>query len=755
MTQHKSRMLILLHLLLFVLCASGQALATPGICLFRTPAPPNAALNDGTGSVTFNWTTEYLTTCNQPYKLDILNPAGAIIQTQNFPCAPSIIANNYNWPVPAGATPGCYYGRLTFFSNWCSGDPNKFEDLAQTGFLVSPAGRFRICKFHDLNGNGKEDPGEPRLSGWQFTVEQPLNNVIAMVTTGPDGCTPYVTVPLGQNGTGTVWVRETQKQGWVQTTPATNPVQVNLVSGNNADVVFGNYQAIFITGYKLLDQAPWPWISPKYVGPDGQQNPAAFEPVPPCPQPAPPNACISPFQPGQVGIGGVTIQLFKADGVTLITSTVTSIDGSFSFGPLQYEQEFVIKELNPAADPPDCNTNATDFGLINWPGAYESTVATSPWPCRIVNFTTPDELAITIPAPVVVNQAYGCNFFWNHQPARLWGNFCPTTTQEIPQPQLTVVITEKDGEPWPGAAAQANANLTYQVPALQQAPGGLRPGTYTLTIPQAPTDCQWQVTTFCENGTPEQSTLLAAGVNKVDVEVGSGQDVRVDFCLECPPNERRCFLPVTFTAAGWSAYCDQNSPLIPGGMIYNRFPIAFANFVYNKKSEPGRLIVGGQNTITFIAKTASLQRLCMLLGGTCQGCGPLKMSLDSPWRLTTAEGGGCLAVETITLLMNIAYNDMRLMPRTAGYDLEDFTVAQGPLKGKTVGQVWNIANAVLSGDPPQKYGLLSCDALVEVLRNINANYEFVDFNTFIDRGYLIPNRALGKSDPPHPPVVPF
>jgi hypothetical protein len=105
--------------------------------------------------------------------------------------------------------------------------------------------------------------------------------------------------------------------------------------------------------------------------------------------------------------------------------------------------------------------------------------------------------------------------------------------------------------------------------------------------------------------------------------------------------------------------------------------------------------------------------------------------------------------------MNIAYNDKRLMPRTPGYDLECFTLAKGLLKGKKVGQVLDIANQVLSGAPPCQFGLSNCQELVDILAAINANYEFVDFNTFNDRGYLIPNRALGQPDPPHDPQVPF
>jgi len=249
------------------------------------------------------------------------------------------------------------------------------------------------------------------------------------------------------------------------------------------------------------------------------------------------------------------------------------------------------------------------------------------------------------------------------------------------------------------------------------------------------------------------NTVTVTGTDPSGVVV----DDEAEECLNplLPPTERRCFLPVTFTKDGWAAFCDPANPIINGGMIFGRFPKAFSCFSFMGNPAPNQLIVGGRNTIAYAGTTSSLQRLCLLLGQPCFGCSKLNTSLVSPWTLTPSTGGGCLAVETIALLMNVAYNDMRLMPRTAGYDLECFTIAQGLFRGKTVAEVFNIANAILAGDPPCKYGLPDCDALVDILRHINANYEFVDFFTFNDRGYLIPNRPFGNPDPPHCPTVPM
>jgi hypothetical protein len=92
------------------------------------------------------------------------------------------------------------------------------------------------------------------------------------------------------------------------------------------------------------------------------------------------------------------------------------------------------------------------------------------------------------------------------------------------------------------------------------------------------------------------------------------------------------------------------------------------------------------------------------------------------------------------------------MPRTAGVDLENFIITQGPYKGKTVGQVLAIANAVLGGDSISRYGLPAsngCDTLCTILKQINENYEFQGFGAYIDKGYLRPDKSFGVMKPAH------
>lgn len=744
--------------------AAGPAFAVPGICLDRVPAPPDAALNDGTDSVTFNFDVEHDTTCSS-YLFEIIDPTDTVISATVLPCLPK--PTTFTWPVPLGAQAGCYYGRVSFFSDWCSGFPGKFEDQATVGFLVQPCVPVTICKFEDINGNGTRDPGDPLLPGWTYTFERPLGTVVLTVTTGPDGCVTEC-IPVETTGTTTYWIRETVQPGWVQTFPATNPFQVILTPDVPQTFLFGNWRPVTITGFKYLDQAPWPWTSPHYVGPAGQQNTPDWEPVPACPGPTPPADCFDPsqLQPDPTPIPGVVVNLWDSAHALLLDSAITDANGKFTFGPLNFQQQYIIEEETPVPVPPECDTQPADGGLAPWPGEYVGTVAQSVWPsfclgvpCPDQNFTNPNQLCVTLPAPTTVGPEYGCNYFFNWQPSRLWGMICPETLALQPGilPSSTIVvekIVNLVANAWPAGNPSWNpVTGFYQLDPLPQEPDGIRQGLFRLTppAPSDPSQYKWQVTLYCNESclsAPQTFELPATGY--VDVVVPPGCDIRVDFCLLHQPNEAKCYLPVTFTQQGWHNYSDPLNTQIPGGMVYNKFSIAFANFTFWGTLYKNKLLVGKINTITYDGTTAGLERLSMFLPQTGP-CGKLNTSYIDPWSSTPA---GVLAGETIALQMNIAYNDRRLMPRTPGYDLEDFVLRTGLLKGKTVGDVLVIADRVLSGEPSCSFGLPTCADLVAILQAINANYEFVDMKTFNDRGYLIPNRSFGASDPPHDPSVP-
>ena len=733
--------------------ALSASVTNPGICLERTPAPPATVSNCGDNTVTFNWTINYNTQCSSSYTFELLDSSMTPFFAQQYPCpTPStgVITDSFVWPVDQNIPSGCYYGRVTFSSNWCNGSSCEIEDQALVSVIISEGAVLTLCKFLDVNGNHEYDedesnPGsmEPEIPGWAFVIERPLGNpVIGPVYTDSSGCVSVClpVLPSGASST-TYYVREIipADQGWVQTAPynpvtqqTINPVQIVVSPGQAVNLLFGNWQPITITGYKLLDQAPWPWISPHYVGPHGQENPVGYEPIPILQNPPVPNGCASPMQPNQEGISGVTISLYNGNGTQLVGSTTTNGSGEFFFGPLQWNTNFILVEEDCPDCPPSCDPCLP--GMVSWPGCFVNTAATSPWaPGSPIFPPNADIMEIELPVPVIGNQIFGCNYFWNNHPSRVWGQFCPDITQSIELENLVINIS-KDGLPWPGGPANVNANLLYEMPVLPEEPEGLRPGIYSLTLPQAPKDCRWQVTQYCVDGEDQKVTTLPVGVNTIDIEVEAGQDLRVDFCLSCNVNERQCFMPVTFTQEGWHRFTDPNNGIIDNGMVYNKFPIAFKNSTFYGTALSNKLMVGkkGGYTITFDGTTSGLTRLGIFLPQTGP-CGKLITSYVNPWSSTSA---GALAGEVVALTMNVAYNDNRLMPRTPGYSLENFIIRKGLLKGKTVRVVLDIANRVLGGDAPGAYGLPDCAALVSILQSINSNYEFIDFNTFTDRDYL-------------------
>ena len=110
-------------------------------------------------------------------------------------------------------------------------------------------------KFNDHNGNGQQDRGDERLSGWTITLYKTTANgnvqVGDAVQTNADGNYQFTNL-----APGTYWVCETQQTGWVQTYPANNACQQVVIdqSGEtNEAVKFGNQGRGTITVKKNVD----------------------------------------------------------------------------------------------------------------------------------------------------------------------------------------------------------------------------------------------------------------------------------------------------------------------------------------------------------------------------------------------------------------------------------------------------------------------------------------------------------------------
>ncbi|MFZ4663824.1 MAG: SdrD B-like domain-containing protein [Caldilineaceae bacterium] len=85
----------------------------------------------------------------------------------------------------------------------------------------------QLCgiKFHDANGNGVQDPGEPALPGWQIVLVGP-NGLIQIATTDANGQYTFSGLPAGS-----YTLSEIAQPGWTQTAPATGSHTVTLQAG--------------------------------------------------------------------------------------------------------------------------------------------------------------------------------------------------------------------------------------------------------------------------------------------------------------------------------------------------------------------------------------------------------------------------------------------------------------------------------------------------------------------------------------------
>jgi hypothetical protein len=110
------------------------------------------------------------------------------------------------------------------------------------------AGSLSGVKFHDQNGNGVRDSGEPGLAGWTIVGTAGTGSWrkigFELVTREDDPLTDFDEAGLfarDEFEPGHYWIRETPQEGWVQTAPPSGEYQFDLRSGESVDgLIFGN-----------------------------------------------------------------------------------------------------------------------------------------------------------------------------------------------------------------------------------------------------------------------------------------------------------------------------------------------------------------------------------------------------------------------------------------------------------------------------------------------------------------------------------
>jgi hypothetical protein len=190
---------------------------------------------------------------------------------------------------------GCFHGFLPAAS--------KTDNFKAKSTRIEPP-RITVRKFIDTDGDGVWDAGEPEVGttylfnggGWPVHVTDPNGAVT-------DGFTPF-TYLAGFGGN--YLVCEEVPAGWGQTaafldgvSKPVNPcvtVNVAFTSGETHEVVFGNFDCFTVSGKKIND-----------LDGDGVAD------------------------PGEPGIAGWRIDLYRNGGVTPYATTSTGPDGSYSF----------------------------------------------------------------------------------------------------------------------------------------------------------------------------------------------------------------------------------------------------------------------------------------------------------------------------------------------------------------------------------------------------------------------------------------
>ncbi len=189
--------------------------------------------------------------------------------------------------------------------------------------------------FNDLNGNGVFNAGEPGVAGVTINLDTNADGTVdTTAVTGAGGSYTFLALAAG-----TYRVREVVPAGSVQTTA--NPADLVLGAATDATGLdFGDFTLITISGLKFND-----------LNGSGAQD------------------------PGEPGLGGVTIQLDTGANGTVDATALTSAGGTYSFanlGPGTYR----VREVAPAsstqttANPADItatsgtNVSGIDFGNL-------------------------------------------------------------------------------------------------------------------------------------------------------------------------------------------------------------------------------------------------------------------------------------------------------------------------------------------------------------------------------------------------------
>lgn len=167
-------------------------------------------------------------------------------------------------------------------------------------------------KFNDENKNGEFDEGEQKMADWEIELFDDINATSSIASTTTDSKGNYIF----KGYIGDYWVKEVQREGWIQTNLASTTATTTISTTTPfAEVNFGNWEYKTISGYKYND-----------LNRDGE------------------------WDSGEIGIGGWTIKLTNASTsfttTTIIDTATTSTTtlGSYKFNELE-PGVYIITEI--------------------------------------------------------------------------------------------------------------------------------------------------------------------------------------------------------------------------------------------------------------------------------------------------------------------------------------------------------------------------------------------------------------------------
>jgi protocatechuate 3,4-dioxygenase beta subunit len=222
------------------------------------------------------------------------------------------------------------------------------QSVTKTTTIPGTTGTIGNIVFSDLNGNGVQDPGELGIGGVTVTLRDGAGNIVGTTVTDANGNYSFTNLPAGNY---TLSLSNTPP-GF---SPTNNPGSVTLAAGQTIDTVdFGLAQANAAIG--------------NFVFNDPNNNGVQ--------------------DPGEIGIGGVTLTLRDGAGNALATTT-TDASGNYLF-PNLLAGTYTVTATPPAGfvgTTPNPQTvtlaagqtiDTVDFGLRQIPGTIGDRVFNDP-----------------------------------------------------------------------------------------------------------------------------------------------------------------------------------------------------------------------------------------------------------------------------------------------------------------------------------------------------------------------------------------